>query len=339
MTIIGMGIVSKYEGTKWVDVVDNVERQSYTLQQIKSKIEYKLPNLSERIKIDNYINQQTTEIELYVDKNKGVRDFLKDIIMPFHGNIIETYDNRILFRHIQEEEPVAIINLENMENNPEIKKNDSKQNIFVKQYGYTLSDEQEKVYSGTFQTLPNNKPVRLSFINPDDFIAVDDCSFVLNLYNANGTIYKSNITHNEGNIGNNITITPFSDRIEVYASGNYSNKKAILTVNAKRLEITDNDSRNEDYLLVDNDTTIDSRCIQSNDEAAFVKEWIEENILKKYEYKIKANDACIYELGDTVQIETGIYVNNVMIKRKAIVIGIEYEYKGYLDYYLTLKGA
>lgn len=66
--------------------------------------------------------------------------------------------------------------------------------------------------------------------------------------------------------------------------------------------------------------------------------WLANNLNKRFKYKIKINDTFTYELGDTVELETGVYVNNEMITRKAVVTGIEYEYDGALDYYLILEG-
>ena len=63
------------------------------------------------------------------------------------------------------------------------------------------------------------------------------------------------------------------------------------------------------------------------------------NLKKKYTYKVKINDVFTYELGDTVELETGIYgIDNKMIVRKAVIVGIEYKSEGTLDYYLILKG-
>ena len=66
--------------------------------------------------------------------------------------------------------------------------------------------------------------------------------------------------------------------------------------------------------------------------------WLANNLNKRFKYKIKINDTFTYELGDTVELETGVYVNDEMITRKALVTGIEYEYDGALDYYLILEG-
>lgn len=60
---------------------------------------------------------------------------------------------------------------------------------------------------------------------------------------------------------------------------------------------------------------------------------------KKYQIKLKINDACTYELGDTVTIETGVYLDNEMIIKNGVITGIEYKYDGTLDYYITVEVA
>ena len=333
MTIVGVGIISKYQTLNWGYALEALTLNLQTLEQVKQKIISKTPNLGERIKISDSLSDKGLVTKMLVEKEKSISQFLSDFILPLKGNVIETYDNRIYLEKIHESTPAARINLENMEEYPEIRKNESKYNVTVKKYEYTFTDAQNFTFDRF--SLISGQGVKLFPPMGDSLLDVSTYSFVLNIYNEDGSIYESNITQNK----TGISVLVYMDRIEVVATGAYANKKAELTVNIRMLEFSAIDVQKINDSSITDEKIIDARTILDPLDAQSVADWISENISKKYEYKIKVNDVCTYELGDTVQLETGIYKNNEMIIKNAIIVGIEYEYEGYLDYYLILRGA
>ena len=333
MIITGIGIISKYQNTKWVDTLDARTLSTQTLKQIQQKIVGNVPNLGNRIIISDQLIERGVITRLFSDKSKGIHEFINDVAINSRANVIETFDNKIYLKDIQESALVASIKLKNMENYPEIKKNESKYNVIAKKYNYTFNDAQD-LYFDKFELI-DNEEIKLFASDSDTLLDVSTYSFILNIYNTDGTIYESNITQNK----TGITVIVYLDRIEVVATGEYAGKYADLTINIRTLEFSTFDVKKVNDSTSNDEKIIDVRTILDPIDADLVTSWISNNILKKYEYKIKINDACTYELGDTVELETGIYKNNEMITKNAIVVGIKYEYKGYLDYYLILKGA
>lgn len=333
MTIIGIGIISKYQDLAWVQALDATTIDLQSIEQIKERITQKTPKLGERIKISESLSNQGNITRMFEQPEKSVLDFIGNFILPKKANVVETYDNRILLENIKEKEPCAIIDLNNMEQYPEIKKNKSNYNILVKRYEYTSEDE--KYFKFERFPLGGTTVIKLPSSAGDKLIDVSEYTFKLTIYTqSGGGIYRV-ITGNEEEIGVHV----YEDRIEVFSSEEYLSKKAKLEINLKLLDFSSFDVKKTNDSTISEEKIIDTRTILDPTDALIVANWISENISKKYEYKIKANDACTYELGDTVQLETGIYQGSEMINKNAIIVGIEYEYRGYLDYYLTLKGA
>lgn len=328
MIITGIGIISKYQNTKWGSAVYADTLSLKTLEQAKQAIT--ILNLKERIKISDELNERGQKTRFVLEKNKGTHEFINDFAINSRGNVIETYDNKIYLKDIQESIPVAKIGLKNMENYPEIKKSESKYNVTVKRYSYTFNDEQS-FYFDKFKLVNNGIKLNLS----DSLIDVSAYSFVLNVYNSDGTIYEANITANK----EDLIVIVYVDSIEIIASGEYVDKYADLVMNISTLEFSSSDVKEINDITSSDEKIIDARTVLDPIDAELVAKWVSNNISKKYEYRIKINDACTYELGDTAQLETGIYKDNEMIAKNAIVVGIEYEYRGYLDYYLILRGA
>ena len=198
MIITGTGIISKYQNTKWVDALDATTLSSQTLKQIKQKIAGNIPNLGDRIVISDQLIERGVITKLLNDKNKGIHEFINDVAINSRGNVVETYDNKIYLKDIQESTPVANIKLENMENTPEIRKNESKYNVIAKKYNYTTTDAQD-IYFDKFKLI-DNEEIRLSASGSDTLFDVSVYSFILNVYNADGTIRGKYYSEQKRNI-------------------------------------------------------------------------------------------------------------------------------------------
>lgn len=336
MTINGIGIISRYQDVKWCDLYEEIYMVALNLNQLISNIDNKYSSLRERVAISSLIINENQQIIRCSEKDKKTHEYLNELAIDCRSNLIETYDNRIFFQRIEDSTPVANINIENMEEYPQIEKEDNKFDITVKKYNYSSNDIYEEVFSGRFK-INQYGYAKLYPYKYVDFLNTDmyDYEFVLNIYNPNGSLYQGNIT-SEDNMHFSIGVLP--NLIYFLAWDELADKTFELTIKCKLLQFSYSDYTIENN-ATDEEKIIDIRSIQDEETAQRVGEWLIDNLNKRYKFKLKVNDACTYELGDTVQIETGIYQNDEMIVRNAIVVGIEYEYRGYLDYYLILKGA
>ena len=212
----------------------------------------------------------------------------------------------------------------------------------IKKYQHFITEEEQEVYKGKF-TVKKYGDIWETYLNPYEDIELLETniesylnlSFKLNIYNADGTVYKSNITA----VDNTFDIYTFPNVIVFFISDeNLKNKIFELTLTCRTLSFTSVDNKimnnNEEE-----EKNIDIRSLQDDDTIEKISNWFIDNLNKKFKFKIKINDTFTYELGDTVTIETGVYENEKMIIKKAIIVGIEYTYDGTLDYYLILKGA
>lgn len=339
MIIRGMGIISKYQDIVWGKLYNEIYMFPWTLSSIINGINNSFTKLKERVHIYPEIVNEAQTMLRCADKERKIHEFLNELAINCRSNLVETYDNKIKFRRITEETPVSLIELENMEEYPQIEKQDNKYDVLIKKYNYTISDSQEEVYSGRFK-LSGSTNYGYAYLTPYkevDFLYTDtsQSSFVLNIYNSNGTVYASNVTQT-GQYGIDYIILP--NTILFVSTNNLLDKTFELKFNCKTLQFASSDYK------IENNTTneekiIDIRSIQDEDTARSVGLWLANNLNKRYRFRIKVNDACTYELGDTVRLETGVYQNDEMVIRTAIVVGIEYEYSGALDYYLVLEGA
>ena len=340
MIITGVGIISKYQETEWEKLFDEVLWVKWTLEQITNKIGYGVKendysSLKERIEIYPEIKEESQKMYSCSEKSKCIHEYFNELAINCRSNLIETYDNKIRFTRIKENKPVARINIENMEEYPHIEKQDNRYNIVIKKYDYSISDGVEEVYYGKFSISQYGD----ASVNPYrnvEFLNANDYEFVLNIYNQDGTIYQKDITSESGQT---FTIGVLPNKIIFIPSTGLEDKVYELTMKCKTLQFSNSDYKIGNFTTNESEKTIDVRSIQDDTTAKMIGKWLTDNMNKRYKYKIKANDACTYELGDTVEIETGVYKNDEMIIKTAIVVGIEYEYNGALDYYLVLKGA
>lgn len=336
MIINATGILGKYQSTQWTELFDDFYLNKYTIKAIKDKINKKFTTLQNNINIDSKIDKEAVGTSRCCDKKQKIPAFFSDVATNCSSNIIETYNNKIFYKRIEENNVVAKINVENMTDYPEVKKEEEKYNIIVNSYSSKLSDLNEEVFYGRF-TVDTSGTAILATYDNIDFIPFEinpATDFTLNIYNADGTVYKSNIkSYSEYNF----SITTALTKIIFKVSDNYLNKIFELKLACKIIQFSSSEYQIQAYNP--ENKIIDVRTIQDVNMAKSVANWINNNLKKKYTYKIKINDVFTYELGDTVELETGIYgIDNKMIVRKAVIVGIEYKYDGTLDYYLILKG-
>lgn len=346
INITGMGILSKFNSIAWEKLFSEVSLYKWTLLQIKNKIFTKYPTLSDRFLIDSKIETEAQTMLLCYEKSQKANEFLNNLAINCRANLIETYDNNIVYRRISEGAPVSQIKIENMELYPDIKKKDNKYDIVVYQYNYTESEDVEEVFYGKFalrQYATRMGDVELypyksvELLKPNIMeSSIGDYEFNLNIYNRDGTIYASNITEVGTYSFDFLTVT---NKIYFSAWDDLADKTFELTFKCKTLQFSNSEYVIENYSSNENSKIISVRSIQDNETASSIANWINSNLNKKYQIKLKINDACTYELGDTVTIETGVYLDNEMIIKNGVITGIEYKYDGTLDYYITVEVA
>ena len=334
MIINATGIISKYQNIEWGKLYSEIYLNQLTLNQTINGISQNYIKLKEKIHIDNLIIEENQKMIKCFEKDKKIHDFLGCLATNCRSNLVETYDNKIVYKRILQSTPTSIIDISNMEELPQIDKQDDLYSVLVKQYNYTAG-EVEEVYKGTF--ILTEEFIYLTPYKNVEMLYLDNSTveFVLNIYNSDGTIYASNITSEGGTY--NIVYTILANKILFGAlSENLIGKKFELTFKCKTLQFSNSEYKTNNY---EEEKIIDVRSIQDTNTAVSVANWVNNNLKKKYTYKVKINDVFTYELGDTVELETGIYgIDNKMIVRKAIIVGIEYKYDGTLDYYLILEG-
>lgn len=342
ITITGMGILSKYQNIEWVKLYDEVYLVTKDLTVIKDAIDKDFSTLKEKIKIDNELIQEKQEMLRCFEKNVKIHEYFNKLATNCRSNLIETFDNNILFKRIKESQVVAKINLENMEEEPDIEKQE-KFNTLIKKYNYSEDSEKQEVFKGKFTLNQYGYAVLNTYADVELTFPVstmsggstsDELSFILNVYNKDGSVYKSNITSTD----NQDFELVVSLNVIYFICSTLKDKIFELTLNCKTLRFSSCDYKITNYDTCKEERTIDIRSIQDEETAKKVGMWLANNLNKRFKYKIKINDTFTYELGDTVELETGVYVNDEMITRKALVTGIEYEYDGALDYYLILEG-
>jgi hypothetical protein len=345
VTITGIGIISKYQDTKWYNLYTEIYLLPGTLQKILQDIngtDKKYEKFFKKIKIEDEIINEKQEIVRCFEKDTKVNEYLNELATNCRSNLLETYDNNVYYKRLKIDNSIATINLKNMEDYPEIEKEENKYSLMIKKYQHFITEEEQEVYKGKF-TVKKYGDIWETYLNPYEDIELLETniesylnlSFKLNIYNADGTVYKSNITA----VDNTFDIYTFPNVIVFFISDeNLKNKIFELTLTCRTLSFTSVDNKimnnNEEE-----EKNIDIRSLQDDDTIEKISNWFIDNLNKKFKFKIKINDTFTYELGDTVTIETGVYENEKMIIKKAIIVGIEYTYDGTLDYYLILKGA
>lgn len=275
--------------------------------------------------VDSTILNEAVQIRTEYGTVK-VPEGINKIATAVRGNITETIDNKVMITRILEKEPVSIIKLENMINLPEIEKEKKPYTITINKYsptskGVTTIFEQqdvaikEQLYIFRYSNEHTSAPYTAKF----------NCNEVESEYDLN-CLFLENRAYFQGTKVDGETLYDIVGAGTVTISGNVIE----IIETSSQFSVDPNGSEN---------ITINTESIESEEQAKSVFEWLKSNYNKCFKYKVEIQDAFTYEIGDTIELETGIYINGIMIKKKAIITNIEYEYKGALHYYLTLKGA
>lgn len=269
-------------------------------------------------------------------------DGIRKLATACKSNAYETIDNNILFKRITESQnAVSTIELENMENLPTITKEEKPSSVKMQIYTPKITESNiNLVETDVFEltrdlfvfnyengiehsTGPYTATVYYMWLNPDTN------EWEVNQF-QNGDLFSFDITNS----------VYCQDSRCIFYGYNETEEYIKIIVVGNKVELVQSSIT---YTISDGSTavenSIDTQSIETQAQAQAVFNWLKTNYNKCFKYEISVNDAFTYEIGDTVEVETGIYVNNVMLKRKAIVVGIEYEYAGSLDYKLILKGA
>jgi hypothetical protein len=272
--------------------------------------------------VDNIIESEAVTIRTQYAEDISLTDGLRKIATAVRGNIIETIDNDVLVTRISESEtPISNITLEDMWDTPDITKIDKPSSIIVKTYYPVATTTPIEVFKLDYDIW--KKPDVISFDYAKEHTAGPYTAY-LKISGVEAQFYPyfmdNKALHQVTDIDNNIT-------------------NVTVRINANVVEIKSSSFK----YIVDIDgideQKIDNESIDSQSMATTIFNWIVNNINKQFEYRVEIQDTCTYQLGDTVQIDTNIFVNDVQVVRNAIVTGIDISYAGSLHYTLTLKGA
>ena len=278
-----------------------------------------------------YESEQIVEIdEKLKEENQLIRTQFGTVSTPeginkvataIRGNVLETIENKILIKRIEETDAVAKIDIENMISSPEIEKIEKPKSIRINKYAPTTKGVQT-VYDNTL-TLIENRTNTFKY----------NVEHTAPPYKATRTLIDEVL--NVGTI--ELQEVSFLEDRALWSPAWGEESRIEITANV--VEIT---STSANYKLNENSTeelTIDSESIEDEGQAYKVFEWLKKNYNKEFKYKVEIQDTFTYELGDSVWLATNVFVNGKMIVRKAIITNIEYDYNGALHYYITLRGA
>lgn len=308
--ITGIGRLSSYND---IDYVNN--------QYEKQKIENILKDEKYCI-VDDEIKKQNEEIRTQygtVSKTEALRK----IGLALRANVIEDIDNNIIFKDILSNNEVSsTIELRNMLDNPTIEKIDKPKEVEVKYYLNTTKSKITLVEQ-TIDILeePTNYYIKYS-------------------KEHSAPPYTATVTYKDGtvkDISNEIT---FLENRAIWNNA-YADEEQEINIKIEGTEI-ELDSSSAIYSY-DNNTsetkTIDDTSIQTISNAKKVFEWLKKGYNKDFKFQVEVQDTFTYELGDIVEIDTNVYVNDEMVTIKAMITKIEQKYNGALHYTLTLRGA
>lgn len=311
VSITGYGIINRHSNT---DFGANYYEKHYPQGILDAIFGYE-----EEIffKIDSSLNNMQIRSQYGTVK---IPDGLNKVATAVCGNVIETIDNTVLIKQIKESNPVARINLENMMTNPEIEKEDVPSEIDINVYAptdkgnETIFDQKLNLIEAQWNTFKYNK---------EHTAPPYTAKRTFDLGGEDTTVDMQGVVFLEDRAG----WSPLSGGdSQIVITGH------VIELSSTAQKFYTNNTGNKTQ-------SIDNESINNTTQAKKIFNWLFDNYLKCFKYKVEIQDAFTYEIGDTVQIETGIYVNGEMIVRNAIITNIEYEYSGALHYTLTLKGA
>lgn len=334
------GAVAKYKNINWVNNVNEVYLTELSLLWYLNRFKGALA----QVEIDESI--QDIKVYPFFKKEDSMYEIFSNLATIAKANIFENVDNKILIKEIKENEPIATINLNNMEEYPTIEKKEENANIIVKLYTHSKDTEQQELAhvkfdksSITFEKKENRYCYwKINYNTNKDLAWIQDIQgdieYEVKIYNSDGTLCNKALSDESYVLG---TLTNFSFILSGDDYTNLIDKTFEIIIKGKTINFNNIELKKDNNVA--NDKTIDIRSIENSTQANEISEWLTDNLNKKFYYKIKLHDAFTYEIGDTVRIETGIYdENGESIIKEAIITEIEYTYNGALEYYIYLRG-
>ncbi len=276
------------------------------------------------IRVENRVKKEESLMRTQYGENTSYAEGIGKMATAVRANVVETRDNYVLIKRIIETEPVAYITINQMLDNPEIKKIEKATNIEIKMY-YPINKGDMEIF---------NSRIDLS----------QEPSYYYFNYNVDHTAppYKATVTAiGFEQLGEIEVSMRFLDNKAIWGTGlTLENSDAVMVkINGSVIEIT---SSSVEFNLTKEGKgtrTIDNESIETVLVAEALFQWLVTNYNKEFEYKVEVQDIFTYELGDTVLLDSNIYQQGKMITRPAIITKIETEYKGSLHYILTLRGV
>lgn len=334
ITLTGIGRINQYSDTDFLACYYD----KHTLYELLSG--YAGFDDENHFEIDEKLKRESLAVRTQYGScsfTTGVRK----LATALRCNIIETIDNNILFKRIEETEPVSTIELENMMNIPTITKKEKPSNIKMSIYTPKITENNIVLVETDVFELTKDF-FTFMYENGIEHSAGPYTATVYYMWFNSNTNQWEVVTYQDGSeFSFDITnAVKYQDNYCIFNGYNDTGEYIKIKVVGNKVELVQSSVTYE----VENgsntkENSIDSQSIETQTQALKVFTWLKDHYKKCFEYEIEINDACTYEIGDTVFIETGIYVNNQMLIRKAIIVGIEYEYEGILTYRLKLRGA
>lgn len=286
-----------------------------------------------KIRIDENLLSENIQMRTQYNSNISSSEGIRKMAEASMANVYEDIDNFIIIKRIKESEAVASINVENMFLSPEITKIENPKIIEIKNYYPKTKDQQEicktdLVFKSGEKYFLNYNVEHTAPTYSAKLLYRNFFKEVMETLGLESADYELDITNN---------VAYYDSRCIVYGFSDWNDCE--LTVKGNVVEISNSTLTFTLDEKLNSTSSIDNESIENNEQAELIFEWLKSNYNKAFKYKVELQDTFTYELGDSVYIESNVYENEKMIVRKAIVVGIEYEYNGALHYNLTLRGA
>ena len=314
ITIEASGILNSYSKSDKKFDKNFYEKNDITVLNSGSEIDTK-------IDIDDEIKNEAVLIRSQYSESTSYIDGLRKMATAVCGNVIETFDNRILIKRFKIDNSVARINLENIiEGLPKITKLEIPKTIEVKSYTPTITSTNQVLFS-------------------QDLIWEEGKEYFCDY----------NVAHSAGpyvgilTYRNLISIAPEStldisqiisfldDR--AYLIGYSNHYDCNLEITGSVVELT---SSSANFIVDENSNThltVDNESIEGIEMQSKIATWLIDNLMKRFEIECEIQDVFSYEIGDTVDIATGVKE----IIKTAIITGIHTEYNGTLNYVVKMR--
>lgn len=286
--------------------------------------------------VDNKIKEEKELIRTQY-KECSLIEGIRKMATAVRANIMETIDNDILLKRIDFKVPVSYIALENMIETPKIEKLEKANSIEIKTYTPRITKtNQELVNSKQFRT---KKGERYYFdYNVEHTAPAYKAELELRdwpIFDQNGNYIRDetvreDVSNNVAFLDNFAIFYGYIDNYEYYKDCDlYIYGNVVETVCESLKYVLDEKASNN--------LSIDNESVETKKQALKIYSWIAENYNKQFKILTEIQDTFTYELGDTVLLETNVYVNNQMIVKEAIITKIEQEYDGTLKYSIETR--